>query len=45
MMKRATQQRKNYDDLGSGYENYNRFAQDMLKKKAEKYSQKDRVTL
>lgn len=43
-MKRATQHRQNFDDLGRGYENYDRFAQDMMRKKAEKYTQKDRVT-
>lgn len=43
MMKRYAQQRQNYRDLGSTYSNYDQFAQETLRKKAEK--QKDRVTL
>lgn len=36
-MKRYTQQRKNFDDLGATYDNYDRFREESLKKKKEKY--------
>lgn len=43
-MRRAASHRQNYDDLGRSYDNYDRFAQDVLRKKAEKFTQKDKVT-
>lgn len=43
MMKKYTQQRQQYRDLGGAYSSYDQFARETLRKKAQQ--QADKVTL
>lgn len=43
-MKKYTQQRHNYDNLGRAYENYDQFREETLQKKKEKFEQKVKIT-
>jgi hypothetical protein len=43
-MNRYSQQRKAYDDLGKTYDNYDRFSEDLMRKKASHF-QTDKVTM